>query len=211
MRQIINGDTTAYLYDAANRLTIVEGVRYEYDANGNLRQTGMMTNTFDAANRLIETRHDKATLKPIYNGIGDRVGQTNGLTTTHFALDIFGLPEVIYTSDGTRYLHLPGIIVTENANGERRYLLSDGLGSVRQVVDEHGAVVAYREYDPYGNPRGNGSQYGFTGEVGLLHLRARWYLPSAGVFVSRDSVDGEPPYQYVRGNPVISRVGTAFA
>jgi len=71
---------------------------------------------------------------------------------------------VIYTSDGTRYLHLPGIIVTENGSGERRYLLSDGLGSVRQVVDEQAELMAYQEYDPYGNPRGNGSQYGFTGE-----------------------------------------------
>jgi hypothetical protein len=36
----------------------------------------------------------------------------------------------------------------------------------------------------------------------LLHLRARWYSPSEGVFLSRDPVESEPPYQYVRGNPV---------
>ncbi|RME58969.1 RHS repeat-associated core domain-containing protein [Candidatus Parcubacteria bacterium] len=93
--------------------------------------------------------------------------------------------------------------------GEVRYLLSDGLGSIRQAVDETGAVVAYQEFDPYGNPvSGNGGEpYGFTGEwwraeVGLLHLRARWYAPEVGVFVSRDAVESEPPYQYVRENPV---------
>jgi RHS repeat-associated protein len=80
---------------------------------------------------------------------------------------------------------------------------------VRQAVDETGAVVAYREFDPYGNPvdNGVGDPYGYTGEwweddVGLLHLRARWYLPETGTFLSRDVVESEPPYLYVGGNPV---------
>ncbi|MBE7549482.1 MAG: hypothetical protein HS126_00190 [Anaerolineales bacterium] len=33
-------------------------------------------------------------------------------------------------------------------------------------------------------------------------MRARWYAPSEGVFLSRDPVESEPPYLYVRGNPV---------
>ena len=99
--------------------------------------------------------------------------------------------------------------MAENAEGEVRYLLSDGLGSVRQAVDENAALVAYHEFDPYGNPVDNidGEPYGYTGEwweneVGLLHLRARWYAPGTGTFLSVDPVEGEPPYQYVRGNPV---------
>jgi hypothetical protein len=35
-----------------------------------------------------------------------------------------------------------------------------------------------------------------------LHLRARWLMPQDGVFLSRDPVESEPPYQYVRGNPI---------
>ena len=144
--------------------------------------------------------------------MGDRVAETtNGLTTTHFALDVQGLPEVIYTDKGNTFLHLPGVIMTENAAGEVRYLLSDGLGSVRQAVDDAGAVVAYNEYDPYGNPTLNDSlsthPYGYTGEwwqdeIDLLYLRARWYMPETGTFLSVDPVEGEPPYQYVRGNPI---------
>ena len=53
LQQIINGDTTAYLYDAANRLAAVDGQSYTFDANGNLLSTGVMTNTWDAANRLV--------------------------------------------------------------------------------------------------------------------------------------------------------------
>lgn len=60
-----------------------------------------MTNTRDAANRLTQTQRDNTTLQPIYNGLGDRVGQTVGATTTHFALDVAGLPEVIQTGPST--------------------------------------------------------------------------------------------------------------
>ncbi|MFN8455222.1 MAG: hypothetical protein U0401_11245 [Anaerolineae bacterium] len=86
-----------------------------------MRTTGVMTNTWDAANRLITTQRVTATVQPIYNGVGDRVVQTIGATTTNFALDCApapfraasALPEVIYTSAGESYLHLPGVIMTE--------------------------------------------------------------------------------------------------
>ena len=148
-------------------------------------------------------------MQPIYNGVNDRVGQVVDGVTTHFALDVQGLPEVIYTSDGEAYLHLPGVIMTENITGEVRYLLSDGLGSVRQAVDETAQIVSYHEFDPYGNPVNNngGDPYGYTGEwyegyTHLLHLRARWYSSKTGTFLSVDPVESEPPYQYVGGNVV---------
>jgi hypothetical protein len=36
----------------------------------------------------------------------------------------------------------------------------------------------------------------------MLYLRARWYSSKDGIFLSRDPIESEPPYQYVRGNPV---------
>jgi hypothetical protein len=53
LQQIIDGDTTSYLYDEANRLDNVEGQAYNFDANGNLLATGVMTNVSDMANRSI--------------------------------------------------------------------------------------------------------------------------------------------------------------
>jgi RHS repeat-associated protein len=212
--QSVNGEVTSYQYDAANRLTAVDGQPYTWDANSNLLSTGVMTNTWDAANRLVAATRGAYTLEPVYNGAGDRVAQTAGLTTTYFALDVQGLPEVIYTSDGDAYLHLPGVIVAESASGERRYLLSDGLGSVRQATDEDGQVVAYHEFDPYGVPVQNGGEpYGFTGEwwedqVDLLHLRARWYDPDIARFLTQDAWQGDyrqpmsmNPYLYSLANP----------
>ncbi len=219
LQQIIDGDITSYLYDDANRLQSVDGQPYTFDANGNLLNSDTMTNTWDAANRLTKIVNPKSEIANRYNGVNDRVGQTIGLSTTHFALDVAaGLPEVIYTSENEAYLHLPGVIVTEKA-GETRYLLSDGLGSVRQAMDDNGSVVVYNEFDPYGNPIVNRKSsivnpYGYTGEwwqdeVELLHLRARWYMPETGTFLSRDPWEGDihesqtlNHWPYVQNNPV---------
>jgi len=172
-------------------------------------------NPFDAANRLIETAVSSQPLAVSYDGLGNRIVQTVGLTPTYFALDVRGLPEVIYTSEGHAYLHLPGLIMTESATGTIRYLLSDGLGSVRQAVDEDAMMASYKEFDPYGNPVQNGGDpYGYTGEwweaeVGLLYLRARWYAPETGTFLSRDDWEGTGwrsqsmnGWNYVEGNPI---------
>ena len=213
LQQVIGGDTATYTYDAANRLATVNGVGYTFDANGTLLTSGSLTNTYDAANRLVTSqRVGGSMIEPLYDGVGNRVAQTVGVTTTYFALDIQGLPEVVYTSDGNAYLHLPGVIVTENTTGTVRYLLSDGLGSVRHAVDENAAIITYKEFDPYGNPLPTAysllpTPFGYTGEwweddVGLLYLRARWYQPETGTFLSRDAIESEPPYQYVRGNVV---------
>ena len=238
LEQIINDDTTSYTYNEANRLltSTVSGqlsAVYTYDDNGNLLNTGAMTNTWDAANRLIATqRANQETINelvPVYDGLGNRVAQTKGASTTHFALDsTMGLPEVIAsrsvtnTSEGNTYLHLPGLMMTESDSGDIRYLLSDGLGSVRHIVDDTANLVSYREYDPYGNPlvstfqRSNAqSFFAFTGEwwedeVDLLYLRARWYLPETGTFLSKDKWEGTSiqsmsmnGWSYVQGNPII--------
>jgi hypothetical protein len=39
-------------------------------------------------------------------------------------------------------------IQTENATVTVRYPLSEGLGSVRQAVDERATVIRYAEFDP---------------------------------------------------------------
>jgi RHS repeat-associated protein len=145
--------TTVYTYDAANRLTLAGTQVYTWSANGNLLNTDVSTNTFDVANRLTQSQRATTTLQVAYNGLNDRVAQTVGATTTNYTLDVAGgLPEVISTTQGTAYLHLPGLIMAQNSAGQRVYLLSDGLGSIRQVISST-SVAAWREYDPYGQPR----------------------------------------------------------
>jgi RHS repeat-associated protein len=80
-----------------------------------------------------------------------------------------------------------------------------------------GALALVQSFDPYGgllSSQGSAATpYGFTGEwgdaSGLLNLRARYYLPQAGIFTARDPFPGfttlpvtMQPYLYAAGNPL---------
>ncbi len=137
----------------------------------------------------------------------------NGQTTA-FAMDLnTGLTQVL--SDGTNtYIYGNGRIAQVNAGTE--YFLGDALGSVRQLTNNSGAVTYASVYDPYGvtTQTSGASQtaYGFTNEYtsqGLVYLRARYYAPGMGRFLTRDMWGGNPnvPISYNRwaytySNPV---------
>jgi RHS repeat-associated protein len=125
-------------------------------------------------------------------------------------------------SDGSNtYLYGPstgsgGGIAQQNIVG-RQYYLGDALGSVRQLANPAGTVIQARSYEPFGkqlSTAGNPlSKYAFTGEqqdpTGLIYLRARYYDPATGRFISKDPVRGLAslpqtlnPYTYAINNPV---------
>jgi RHS repeat-associated protein len=94
----------------------------------------------------------------------------------------------------------------------------DGGGSVRQLTNAAGTVTDTYNYDAFGNLlNSTGStpnNYLYRGEqydqdLGLYYLRARYYNPATGRFLSRDPEDGDPTnpdtlhrYLYVHGDPV---------
>ncbi|MCL4395111.1 MAG: hypothetical protein M1482_09975 [Chloroflexi bacterium] len=92
-----------------------------------------------------------------YNGLGDRLSQTIGVTQTRYALDpAAGLTQVL--SDGTNtYLYGTGTLRVAQYQTAMQYFGGDALGSVRQIYDANGRVIANERYDPYG---GESSQTG---------------------------------------------------
>jgi RHS repeat-associated protein len=79
------------------------------------------------------------------------------------------------------------------------YHLPDALGSVRQLTDTEASVTLARFYEPFGSVMASSgpgeTNYSFTGEwadgTGLMHLRARYYAPWQGRFITKDSWEGE--------------------
>jgi uncharacterized protein RhaS with RHS repeats len=70
--------------------------------------------------------------------------------TTQYVLDLAAsLPVVV--SD-TEAVYLYGLDIIAQQQSERLYYLSDGLGSVRQLVDTTGEVQTNYAYDPFGVP-----------------------------------------------------------
>jgi RHS repeat-associated protein len=205
------GTTYDYTYDlAGNRTEVRENdalvadlsyndanqvIGWSYDAAGNLLSDGASTRSYDALNRLVA--HDSTS----YTYNGDGVLVSDGTTT--YVQDLAApLSQVL--SDGTAtYVYGHERL---RAQGGPWYV-GDALGSVRQTLDDAGAVLATTNYDPWGTPQGTlSAPFGFTGELhhpGQVYLRARWYVPGTGTFPSRDPFAGfatRPyslhPYQY---------------
>jgi RHS repeat-associated protein len=211
--------TTTYTYDNANRLADVNGVTYTWDDNGNLLSDGVNTYTY-TNNKLSSITGNDLNITFQYNGLGERISQTVNGVTTYFTLDLnAGLSQVL--SDGTNtYLYGVGRIAQADQVG-KEYFLGDALGSVRQLTDATGAVTLSKSYEPYGDvmaSAGDGtSAYGFTNEwtdsyINLLYLRARFYSPGLGRFLSRDVWKGDKQqsmsynaWLYVEDNPINRR------
>jgi RHS repeat-associated protein len=208
--------SNVYTYDEGNRLTSVDGVPYSWDANGNLLNDGSRTYTYDHANRLTAASDQHSAFSFAYNGLGDRLQQTENGVTTNYTLDIeSGLTQVL-SDGGSTYLYGVGRIAQADP-GSRAYYLGDALNSARQLVDDTGRVGLGRAYEPYGDPLSIAGEmqtaYGFAGEwrdaTGLINLRARYYAPGEGRFTAADVWSGNPrlpltqnPFQYGNSNPI---------
>src|SRR5262249_41658835 len=78
---------------------------------------------------------------------------------------------------------------------------TDGLGSVRCLIDTTGAITDTYTYDAYGNliastGSGTPNDLRYTGElldpdIGLVYLRARWMNPNLGRLWTMDENEGE--------------------
>jgi RHS repeat-associated protein len=90
--------------------------------------------------------------------------------------------------------------------------LNNHLGSVQQVLDTNGNLLASYKLSPYGNMEGyKGSvqtAYHFTGkewvdELGMYDFGARYYDPLTKQWVSRDPArEFYSPYNFVENDPL---------
>ena len=119
-----------------------------------------------------------------------------------------------------RYHYAYGPLSVTDAAGTR-FIGTDALGSPTDLTTTTGTVAAAHQYDAWGQYR-NGTapsaeepKLGYTGhqfdpETGLVYARARYYDPEIGIFISRDTYEGELEdgpslhrYAYAYGNPVM--------
>jgi RHS repeat-associated protein len=188
--------TNNYVYDIANRLIEVDGVSYTWDANGNMLSDGTSNYSYNYANQLVGVSQGGDAYTFAYNGIGDRLQQVVNGDPTTYTLDLnTGLTQVLADGANT-YLYGNGRIGEEQAGGWQ-YYMDDALGSVRQMTNLNSFVIYDQSYEPYGSviasAGSKASNYGYTGEwtdgTGLVHLRARFYSPSMGRFLTKDTLE----------------------
>ncbi len=145
------------------------------------------------------------------------MSRTEGGTTLNAVWDIAQPNPPILQEGANTYVYGLGLTSSRDTSGSQSCYHTDALGSTRAMTDSAGATVATYENDAFGairNQTGTASGvFRFTGEqfdtTGLYFLRARYYDPATGRFLSRDPFPGyseDPrtlnPYFYVGNDPV---------
>jgi RHS repeat-associated protein len=214
---LTQGSTTTYTYDRADRILSAGATGYTVDANGNTTARGTDAFAYDQANRLKSATVAGTTTTYAYDGDGKRASQTTGGSTTSYVYDANrSLPVVL--SDGSRkYVWGLGLAYSVDSAGALSVSHADGLGSVRALSDGAGTLVGTYLTDSFGVALATGGSsaqpFQFTGEqrdtTGLYYLRARFYDPQVGRFLSRDTLFGSSRsplslhrYSYVQNNPI---------
>ena len=164
----------------------------------------------------------------IYDGDGNRGGKSvNGVPTWYLVDDLnpTGYPQVV------EELNAAGAVQRQYTYGLQRISQNqfmngawtpsfygyDGGGNVRLLTNSAGTVTDEYEYDAFGNSftkvGTTPNNYLYRGEqfdpdLGLYYLRARYYNPLTGRFLSRDPKAGNPydsktlhRYTYAGGDP----------
>ena len=193
----------------------------------NTLTTGGKTFAYDSENRL--TTMNGGAVSLVYDGDGNRVAKTTGGVTTQYLVDDLNptgyaqvIEEVVGGAVQRTYTYgLQRIDEEQTISGAwtPSFYGYDGGASVRQLTNAAGAVTDSYNYDAFGNllnPAGatTPNNYRYRGEqydpdLGLYYLRARYYNPLTGRFLSRDPEDGKPidpktlhKYLYAGGDPV---------
>ena len=196
--------THAYAYDDANRLTsrTLNGSTAEtfsHDADGNMiaRTAGGQTTHYrwDAFDKLI--RRESASLTQSYGYDVEGLRKSTGTNTKNYHSGGVSLADQ-RPSGSISFLQGHQILGMKQ-DGAFYWYLPDHLGTVRQVIDNSGTVVATTSLDEFGRELSSSGSadrrlHTYTGSLGVrqedgLYLAGqRWFDPSLGRWLNPDPI-----------------------
>jgi RHS repeat-associated protein len=232
---LVQDGTTAQAFNAADELCWTAAgaspgqcgsaptgaTQYQYDNRENRSQvstaSGVTTTLgYDQANRLVTWQQGSTSASYAYTGDGLRMSKTLGGTRQPFAWDLTSSVPLLLSDGSNEYVYGPsGLPVEQVATSSSLYFHHDQIGSTRELTDANGLIQATYQYNPYGNLSASTGQastpFKFQGqykdsESGLYYLRARYYDPTTGQFLSVDPAVGSThsPFGYAGNNPLAS-------
>ena len=225
-------DTTRYGYDANGNQIYKENETLKPAATGdteslNIYIVGQDASNdasiyqYDGLNQLTKSIVGDKTVTYGYDGNGLRTSKTvNGSVTTEvwdgdqIALELNGVGAVT-----NKYVRGINLIYGDDGTGSnKKFYLFNGHGDVIQLTDNTGTVVKNYDYDAFGNEKNidpndtnvfrHCGEY-FDKETSTMYLRARYYDPEIGRFITEDSLEGKindplslDLYTYCKDDPV---------
>jgi RHS repeat-associated protein len=216
---------STYTTNSSNEMTANSNGSYAYDANGNTitktDSTGATTYAWDFENRLtsVTLPGTGGSVSFKYDPFGRRIYKSSSTGTSIYTYDGDNQVEETNASGGVVALYAQTYNIDEPLamlrSASTSYYNTDGLGSVTSLSNSAGALVQTYGYDSFGKQTSlsgsltNTFQYTareFDSETGLYYMRARYFDPAAGRFVSEDPLSFEVDsnfYRYVRNDPTV--------
>ena len=206
-------DTVAlYKYDRnGNELAVVHRKKTDakgpvFDLNVTVGQNQLNPNAvyhYNAENQLTSALMGKNKVLYTYDAFGYRTSKTVNGKTTNFIWDgdqiVMELNEKAKVKK--RYFHGDSLICSDSGEGTKQtYYVSNSHGDVVQLLNQEGTVMREYSYDAFGNEvnpdKKDDNPFRYVGEyydkeTASMYLRARYYTPATGRFMSRDTYTGE--------------------
>ena len=196
---------TNSLYNELDELLGEGNNLYSYDTRGNVTTvSGGTSYTWDVMDHLIRATVGGNSGTYLYDPDGNRVKQTIGSVITNYLWDpLCKYGQVLVETDSSNAIQADYTLGNEELISQKRssssnteYFLMDGHSGIRSLTNNSGVISESYRYDAFGNLQNSGStpnsKYLYTAQqfdqlTGLYDLRARYYNPNQGRFLSRDS------------------------
>ena len=213
------------LYGTGNRITNFDACTYQTDFDGNVTQrtcgTETVTFTWSAESRLTSMNVNGKAVAFQYDAQGQLVRKdTTGVRQTHFLWDGGNLLAELDSNAAIKqaeYSYYPGAdnLHAMTVGSIEHDAHQDGLGNTIALTTGTGVSFQY-DYDDWGHLTAGAENPGvdharFKGamwvgsEVELYFMRARWYDPHTGRFLSEDPIGidgGLNLYAYAGNDPI---------
>lgn len=210
----LTSGTTSYTTNSSNETTQIGNKSYAFDNNGAMTSQAGAAMTWDKKDNLL-TAYGKTFY---YDGNETRRAKTG----KRYVINELSNTVLAETNEAGAYLYHyvygpTGLLYRQNASTNAiEYYHYDFRGSTVATTDASQNVVRQYQYDPYGaitqqmpaantddNPFRYVGQYGVQyEEANLYFMRARYYDPTSGKFLSEDPIWSTNLYAYGDGNPI---------
>ena len=229
---IFNGAVNDYTTNGLNQYTASDGTTYDYDADGNLvsmTQNGVTTTyTYNSQNQLIAESGPNGDCTYQYDALGNLVSSSDDGVVSNYIIDPLAISTSatgplsaiaqVYNAAGdvtATYDYGDGLAAMIDSGGIYYYNM-DAAGDITSLSGASGSLADTYDYAPFGtllassgsviNPFQYSGGLGVaTGADGLVDMRARYYDPITGRFISRDPINiasGANLYDFADNSPI---------
>lgn len=213
----IANETTTYGLYPFNRIQSQGSTNFTHNTAGGLTQAGSSSFTYDINDNMLTAPNSTFS----YDGAGNRRAKTVIGVNTRYVLSLLGMSQVLMETNSSNvvqnhYVYGPtGLLYRVKAdNTTYSYYHYDYRGSTTAITNETQNVTHSYSYDPFGKvlakTEADANPFQYIGQHGvqyesptLTFMRARYYDPTTGRFVSEDPIWALNLYPYADNNPIM--------